>query len=55
MEPQTRDEIQIFLGLSDRKYFSTKLLNPLISEGLFQLTIPDKPKSPKQRYITKNN
>jgi len=55
IEPKTRDEIQNFLGLSDRKYFSKKLLNPLISEGFLQLTIPDKPKSPKQRYITKNS
>lgn len=53
LEPKSRDEIQSFLGLSDRNHFRINILNPLISQGLLQLTIPDKPKSPKQRYISK--
>ncbi len=52
-EPKTRDEIQNYLGLKDRKYFSKNILGPLISQDLLQLTIPDKPKSPKQKYIKK--
>ena len=34
----------------NRDYFRKEILNPLIEQGLLQLTIPDKPKSPKQKY-----
>ncbi|MBQ6853903.1 MAG: hypothetical protein IJO11_00490 [Alphaproteobacteria bacterium] len=35
-----------------RMYFTNKFLNPLIQEGRLIQTIPDKPKSPKQKYKT---
>ncbi|MCD4840691.1 MAG: putative DNA binding domain-containing protein [Methanosarcinales archaeon] len=54
IEPRSRNEIQLFLDLKNRDYFHKKILNPLIKEGKLALTIPDKPKSPKQRYITRN-
>jgi len=51
LEPRSRDEIQSFLGLKNRDYFRKEILNPLIKEGKLSPTIPDKPSSPKQRYI----
>ncbi len=35
---------------SDRTKFRKKYLNPLIGEGLLEMTIPDKPQSSLQRY-----
>lgn len=46
----SRQELQEKLGLSDREYFRKTFLQPAIEEGLIGLTIPDKPKSSKQRY-----
>ncbi len=54
-EARSRQEIQEFVGIKDRKYFSEKFLTPLIEEGLLVYTIPDKPNSPKQKYIAKTN
>jgi len=38
------------VGLADREYFRTKYLRPAIDPGLIEMTIPDRPKSNKQRY-----
>ncbi|NLC45029.1 MAG: AAA family ATPase, partial [Clostridiales bacterium] len=48
--PRNRSEIQIFVGIKSRSYFSRKVLHPLIKGGLLKLTIPDKPTSPNQKY-----
>jgi len=45
-------EIMQHLGLSHRTYFRNTPLHPLMASGKLALTIPDKPSSPKQRYIT---
>jgi ATP-dependent DNA helicase RecG len=37
-------------GRSDRTKFRNQVLGPLLAEGLLELTIPDKPRSSKQRY-----
>lgn len=50
-EPRTRDEMQDFCGIKTREYFRKKILVPLIESGKINLTIPDKPKSPNQKYI----
>ncbi|OGT71053.1 MAG: cell filamentation protein Fic [Gammaproteobacteria bacterium RIFCSPLOWO2_02_FULL_57_10] len=47
---QGRDAIMAALGLSDRKSFSDRYLRPALAEGLIEMTIPDKPRSPMQRY-----
>ena len=52
--PKTRKEIQEYLGFKNRDYFRKEILNPLVDEGLLTPTIPDKPKSPNQKYIAVN-
>ena len=53
--PRSVAEIMQHLGVSHRTYFRNKLLNPLIVSGALVPTIPDKPSSPKQRYIAAQN
>ncbi len=53
-EPRTRDEMQKKLGLKDREYFRSTILKPLLEEGKLMLTIPDKPNSSKQKYVSKS-
>ncbi|MHB2149376.1 Fic family protein [Calditrichota bacterium LG25] len=54
-KPRSREEIQKFTGLKDRKYFRRNILNPLVEKGLLLLTIPEKPNSPNQKYYSKKN
>jgi len=49
--PKTRDEMQTFVKIKDREHFRKEVLNPLLDDGLLELTIPDKPNSPKQKYL----
>jgi predicted HTH transcriptional regulator len=46
----TREELQNFLGLQDRKSFRELYLAPALAGGLIEMTIPDKPRSPLQKY-----
>ena len=49
-----RLEIQAALGLKHEDHFRETYLLPALNLGLIEMTIPDKPRSPKQRYrITK--
>ena len=48
--PRSREEIQKYLNLKNRDYLRKHILNPLIKKGVLRLTIPDKPRSPKQKY-----
>ena len=50
-EPKTILQIGALLGYRDKKTIR-KYLNPLLSEGLLARTVPDKPNSRNQRYIT---
>ncbi len=47
----TRD-MMTFLNLKHRETFMNNFVHPLIQEKLLTMTIPDKPRSSKQRYIT---
>jgi len=51
-EPKTRKEIQQFLDIKDRKYLANSILKPLIKGNLLNLTMPDKPTSPNQKYYS---
>ena len=50
--PRSREEIQIYLNLKNRDYLRKHILNPLITNGVLKLTIPDRPRSPKQKYYS---
>lgn len=51
IEPKGIWEIADYLGYKDKKTVR-KYLNPLIKRGSVVMTIPDKPNSSKQKYIT---
>ncbi len=50
-QPKTRLELTEFLGKS-RNFVMSKLIQPLIEAGKLKLTLPEKPKSSKQKYVT---
>ncbi len=47
---QSREELQALMGLHDREHFRSEYLRPSIDQGLVEMTLPDKPRSSKQRY-----
>lgn len=51
--PRSKNEIMTYLGLKDRKSFRMIYLKPLLNEGKLLMTLPDKPNSKKQKYVTK--
>lgn len=50
VDPVDRDLLQQASSLRNREHFRKAYLDPLISAGLIERTIPDKPTSPNQRY-----
>ena len=46
----TRKQIQEALGLRHEDYFRKAYLLPALRAGLIEMTLPDKPRSSKQRY-----
>ena len=46
----SREELQLALGLSDRKSFRKRYLVPALEEVLIEMTIPEKPNSRLQQY-----
>ena len=49
--PHSKKEIAAYCGFKDAKNFASKHLNALIKQGILEMTIPDKPRSSKQKYI----
>lgn len=49
-----RREIQDALGLKHDEHFRKTYLVPALDAGLVEMTIPDKPRSSKQRYRLTN-
>ena len=47
---KTQQEILLSLGLKDRKNLRTQYVQPALAEGLIEMTIPDRPRSSKQKY-----
>ena len=50
--PRNRREICEFLGLSSVSYAIQTRVMPLVDRGIIKMTIPDKPKSPKQLFYS---
>ena len=46
----SRGELQQHLGLKHRDSFVENYLQPALEAGLIEMTIPDKPRSSKQKY-----
>ena len=49
--PRTRNEIKVFCGYKSLSHFREKIMNPLLVGGQLVPTIPEKPNSPKQKYV----
>jgi ATP-dependent DNA helicase RecG len=45
-------ELMTACGRTNRTKFRNQVLDPLLEMGLIEMTIPDKPRSPKQQYRT---
>ena len=50
-EPKSRKEIMEFVGVSRRATFYENYLLPLLLSEKLVMTLPDKPNSPKQKYV----
>ncbi|RGH53395.1 hypothetical protein DW846_04350 [Ruminococcus sp. AM36-2AA] len=50
--PRTRKEICDYLGLSSVTYAIQTHVMPLVDKGIIKMSMPDKPKSPKQLFYT---
>ena len=44
--------MQAFLGITSRAHFKKTYLRPLLESGQLQMTLPDKPQSRNQKYVT---
>ena len=52
IEPHSKSEIAEHCGYKNTKNFTQKYLRPLLNDGTLSMTLPDKPKSKNQKYIT---
>ena len=52
MEPHRKSDIANYCGYKDERYFTKKYLKPLLEEEIIAMTIPDKPNSKNQKYVT---
>ena len=50
--PHSKTEIASYCGYKNTKNFTKKYLRPLLDSGTLKMTIPDKPNSRNQKYIT---
>ncbi|MFZ0242252.1 MAG: hypothetical protein WAL90_11460 [Desulfobacterales bacterium] len=46
----TRQQLKAALGLKDDEHFRKAYLLPALKAGLIEMTIPDKPRSSRQKY-----
>ena len=51
-KPKSRKEILDHVGYKNRTYLTRKFLKPMIESGKLAYTIPEKPTSRLQKYIT---
>ena len=50
--PRSKADIAEHCGYKDVKYFAEQYLKPMLENGILEMTIPDKPISPNQKYVT---
>ena len=55
IEPHSKVEILEYCGYKSSKKFTQNYLRPLLNEGKLKMTLPDKPRSRHQKYITVKN
>ena len=48
--PRTRSEIVEFVGKS-KNHVMSQIVAPLVASGKLKMTMPDKPKSPSQKFV----
>ncbi len=48
---RTKSEMMELCGIKSDSYFRINILNPMLEAKLLKRTIPDKPNSPKQKYV----
>ncbi len=53
--PRTRAEIMNFLDIKSGRYALRQYLDPLVASGAILMTIPDKPRSHNQMFVTAEN
>ena len=49
--PRSRKEMMEFVGRKSQAAFRDSILIPMIESGLVQMTRPDSPKAPNQKYV----
>lgn len=52
-EAKSREELQIATGMIDREHFRKAYVEPLVTAGWLERTIPDKPTSRLQKHRLK--
>ena len=50
--PRDRASIQSHLEIKNAKHLRERYLKPLLADGLLEMTDPEHPKAPTQRYRT---
>ncbi len=50
VEEKSRPELQKLLGIKHRPHFMESYINPALNGDFIEMTIPDKPRSSKQKY-----
>ena len=53
--PRSRQEIAEHLGIGTIAYVMQAYITPMIEKGLVKMTIPEKPRSQKQRFVRNNS
>ena len=51
-EPKTKKEIMEHLDFSSRRQFNERYMKPLLQSGRLRMTLPEKPQSKNQRYVS---
>ena len=52
-KPRSRQEIAEYLGVKTVAFAMSRYVTPLLEAGRLEMTIPEKPKSRKQRFVAK--